>query len=455
MTQTITQDFLSDIVARALKRGATDAEVIAIETTDFSVEVRLGQVDKLQEAASRGLGLRVLFEGRQASCSTSDVSAAAIDALINDAVEMARLTSIDEAAALIGKDELAKGALPDLGLYDEAIANLPTERKIEMAKAAEAAALARDPRIVNSEGASCSTVIGRVVMAASNGFAGEYASTRCGIMVQPIAKEGEGMQAQMQVGAWGDFARVFDRLDSPEQLGQVAADRALRKLNARKVATQEVPIVFDAEVADSLLGEFFSTISGEALIRRASLFVGKLGEEIAASNLTIIDDGTLAGALGSRPFDGEGLASRRTVVVENGVLKSYLLNGYTARKLNLKSTANAARGLAGAPSVGTGNFFIQPGVHTPAEIIASVSNGFFVTDLIGFGFNPVNGDYSRGAAGLWIENGKLTHAVEEITIAGNFRDMLKGIEMIGNDLRFRGKIAAPTLKVNKMVVSGE
>ncbi len=449
--QTITQDLLTDIVARALKRGATDAEVIASETTDFSVEVRLGQVDKLQEAASRGLGLRVLFEGRQASCSTSDVSAAAIDALINDAVEMAQLTSIDEAAALIGKDELAQGTLPDLGLYDEAIVNLPTERKIEMAKAAEAAALARDPRIVNSEGASCSTVIGRVVMAASNGFAGEYASTRCGIMVQPIAKEGDAMQ----VGSWGDFARVLNRLDSPELLGQVAADRALRKLNARKVPTQEVPIVFDAEVADSLLGEFFSTISGDALIRRASLFVGKLGEEIAVSNLTIIDDGTLAGALGSRPFDGEGLATRRTVVVENGVLKSYLLNGYTARKLNLKSTANAARGLAGAPSVGTGNFFIRPGVHTPAEIIASVKNGFFVTELIGFGFNPVNGDYSRGAAGLWIENGKLTHAVEEVTIAGNFRDMLKGIEMIGNDLRFRGKIAAPTLKVNKMVVSGE
>jgi PmbA protein len=288
-------------------------------------------------------------------------------------------------------------------------------------------------------------------MAATNGFAGEYQSTVCGVMVQPIAKEGDAMQ----VGHWGDFARVFSRLDSPELLGQVAADIALRKLGARKVATQEVPIVFDAEVADSLLGEFFSTISGDALIRRASLFVGKLSEEIAASNLTIIDDGTLPGLLGSRPFDGEGLATRRTTVVENGVLKSYLLNGYTARKLNLKSTANATRGLAGAPSVGTGNFFIQPGVHTPADIIASVQNGFFVTQLIGFGFNPVNGDYSRGAAGLWIENGKLTHAVEEVTIAGNFRDMLKGIEMIGNDLRFRGKIAAPTLKVNKMVVSGE
>ncbi|NOT64167.1 MAG: TldD/PmbA family protein, partial [Acidobacteria bacterium] len=223
MSQTITQDFLSDIVARALKRGATDAEAIAIETTDFSVEVRLGQVEKLQEAASRGLGLRVLYEGRQASCSTSDVSEAAINALINDAVEMARLTSIDEAAALIGKDELAERALlPDLGLYDQTIASLPTERKIEMAKAAEAAARARDPRIVNSEGASCSTTIGRVVMAASNGFAGEYQSTVCGLMVQPIAKDGDAMQAQMQVGSWGDFARVFSKRDSPELLGQVA-----------------------------------------------------------------------------------------------------------------------------------------------------------------------------------------------------------------------------------------
>jgi len=451
MTQTLTKDFLADLVAQALKRGATDAEAIAIETTDFSVEVRLGQVEKLQEAASRGLGLRVLYEGRQASCSTSDVSAEGIAELLDNAVAMARLTSVDEAAVLPASSELASGALPDLGLYDETIVNLPTERKIELAKAAEAAARGADERIVNSEGAGCGTTIARVLLATSGGFAGEYQSTLCGLSVAPIAKQGE----QMQIGYWGDRARLLSKLDAPEEVGQTAARRALRKLGGRKVPTQEVPIVFSADVADELLSEFFQTITGDAIFRRASLFVGKLGEEIAASKLTIIDDGTLPGAIGSRPFDGEGLATRKTVVVENGVLQSYLLNSYTARKLNLQSTGNAARGLAGAPSVGVGNFYIVPGVYAPDEIIGSVKNGFYVTDLIGFGFNPVNGDYSRGAGGQWIEDGKLTFPVEEVTIAGNFREMLRGIEMIGNDLRFRGKIAAPTLKLAKMMVSGD
>jgi PmbA protein len=451
MTQLITKDFLSDIVAQAIKHGATDAEAIAIETTDFSVEVRLGQVEKLQEAASRGLGLRVLYEGRQASCSTSDVSAQAIDELINTAVEMARLTSVDEDAVLPAREELASGALPELSLYDQAVAELPTERKIELAKAAEAAARESDPRIVNSEGASCGTTLARMLLATSGGFAGEYQGSLCGLAVAPIAKEGE----QMQIGYWGDRARSLAKLDTAEEIGRTAAQRALRKLGGRKVATQEVPIVFSSDAAEELLGQFFETISGEAIFRRASLFVGKLGEEIAASGLTIIDDGTLPGAVGSRPFDGEGLATRRTAVVENGVLKSYLLNCYTARKLNLKSTGNAARALSGAPSVGVGNFYIVPGVHAPDEIIASVKNGFYVTELIGFGFNPVNGDYSRGAGGLWIEDGRLTFPVEEVTIASNFREMLRGIELIGNDLRFRSKIAAPTLKLSKMVVSGD
>lgn len=451
MTTQITTNLLSDLIAKARQRGATEAEVIAIETTDFSVEVRLGEVEKLEEAASRGLGLRVLYEGRQASCSTSDVSAAALDELVDTAVAMARLTSVDEAAVLPAREELASGALPDLGLYDEAIVALPTERKIELAKAAEAAARGFDGRIANSQGSSCGTTVARILLATSGGFAGEYQGTLCGVTVAPIAKDGE----QMQIGYWGDRARVFTKLDSAEEIGQEAARRALRKLGGRKVNTQEVPIIFSADAAEELLGEFFQTITGEAIFRRSSLFVGKLGEEIAASGLTIIDDGTLPGALGSRPFDGEGLATRKTVVVENGVLQSYLLNSYTARKLNLKSTANAARGLSGAPSVGTGNFYIVPGVYAPDEIVASVKQGFYVTELIGFGFNPVNGDYSRGASGQWIEDGQLTFPVEEVTIAGNFREMLKGIEMIGNDLRFRGKIAAPTLKIGKMMVSGD
>jgi PmbA protein len=446
----ISTDLLSDIINRSIKRGATDAEAIGIETTDFHVEVRLGQVEKLQEAASRGVGLRVLYGGRQASCSTSDLSAHAIDELIATAVGLAKSTSVDEAAMLPSREELAK-EIADLKIYDPAILDLPTERKIELALAGETAARSFDQRISNSEGAACSTSIGKVTLVTSSGFAGEYRSTSCGLIVAPIAKEGD----QMQVGYWSDRNRSLDALDPADEIGKEAARRALRKLGATRVKTREVPIVFESTATEDLLSDFFDAVEGTSVFKRASFLADKLGEKIAAEELNIIDDGRLPGGTGSRPFDGEGLATRHTAVVKNGVLNSYLLNTYTARKLGLNSTANAARGLTGAPVVGNGNFFIAPGVYSPDDIIASVKNGFYVTEMIGFGFNPVTGDYSRGAAGWWIENGKLAFPVEEVTIAGNFREMLLGIEMIGNDLRFRGKLAAPTIKVNRMMVSGE
>ncbi|MBS1809009.1 MAG: TldD/PmbA family protein [Acidobacteria bacterium] len=447
----ITQALLSDIVHSALKRGATEAEVIALESNEFSVDIRLGEVETLEESASRGLGLRVIYEGRQASASTSDIQEKSLEKLVADAVEMARYTSVDEAAVLPSREELLRESETDLQLYDEAIAALPTERKIEIAQACEAAARTYDPRITNSEGARCSTTLGKMLLVTSSGFTGEYRGSNCGLMVAPIARDGD----QMQLGGWGDRQRWLSKLDSPEEIGNEAARRALDKLGARKIATQEVPIVFDASMAAELLSSLFEAVSGESVFRRASFLVGKLDEMIAAPALTVIDDGCLPGAVGSRPFDGEGLPTRRTAVIENGVLRSYLLNTYTARKLGLRSTANAMRGLTGAPSVGVTNFYIAAGETPPEEIIASVKNGFYVTEQIGFGFNPVTGDYSRGASGRWIENGRLTSAVEEVTIAGNFREILRGIEMIGNDLRFRGNLAAPTLKINKMMVSGD
>jgi PmbA protein len=446
----ITTALLSDIVSRAIKRGATDAEAVGVESTEFHVEVRLGEVEKLQEAASRGVGLRVLYQGRQASSSTSDTNPQAIDELISSAVEMAKLTSIDEAAALPAQDELAHETA-DLGLYDPGVGELTTERKIDMARSAEEAARGADPRITNSEGSACSTVVRNTILVTSAGFAGEYQSTTCALTVAPIAKEG----GQMQVASWGDRQCALASLDSPEALGLEAARRSLRKLNARKVTTREAPVVFESSVAEELLGDFFVAVDGYSIFRRASFLVGRLGETIAAPGLTVIDDGRMRCRLGSRPFDGEGLATRRTVVVENGVLKNYLLNTYTARKLGLRSTANATRALTGAPAVGFGNFFIAPGVYQADEIIASIKNGFYVTEMIGFGFNTVTGDFSRGASGWWIEDGKLAFPVEEVTIAGNFRDMLRGIEMIGDDLRFRSRLAAPTIKIDRMMVSGE
>jgi len=446
----ITTELISDIVNQAVKQGATEAEVIGAESTEFHVEVRLGEVEKLHEAASRGIGLRVLYQGRQASSSTSDVSPQAIGEMISSAVEMAKLTSVDDAVALPYGDELAR-EIADLGLYDPAVSELTTERKIEMALSAEAAARGADPRITNSEGSACSTTTSKTILVSSAGFAGEYQGTTCALTVAPIAKDG----GQMQVAAWGDRQRALASLDSPEALGREAAKRALRKLNARKVMTQEAPIVFESSAAEELLSDFFVAVDGYSIFRRASFLVGRLGETVAAPGLMIIDDGSMRGGVGSRPFDGEGLATRRTVVVENGVLKNYLLNTYTARKLGLRSTASAMRALTGAPAVEFSNFFIAPGVYKADEIIDSVKNGFYVTEMIGFGFNAVTGDFSRGASGWWIENGKLAFPVEEVTVAGNFRDMLRGIEMIGSDLRFRGRTAAPTIKIDRMMVSGE
>jgi len=263
----------------------------------------------------------------------------------------------------------------------------------------------------------------------------------------------------MQRDGWWSGARRLADLESPESIGKEAARRALRRLGARRVATQRVPIVFAPEVARSLIGSVFEAASGDAIWRSASFLAGKLGEQIAASNLTIVDDNTMLlptgmGGFGSSPFDGEGLPSQRTVVVENGVLRNYLLNTYTARKLGMKSTHNASRGLAGTPGIGCGNLYLEPGTLTSDQIIGDVKAGLYVTSLMGFGVNVVTGDYSRGATGLWIENGVLTHAVEEVTIAGNLGEMLMNVTAIGNDLEFRGAVASPTLRIDGMTIAG-
>jgi PmbA protein len=248
-------------------------------------------------------------------------------------------------------------------------------------------------------------------------------------------------------------------LDSPEAVGAEAARRTVRRLGAKRVPTQRVPIVFAPEVARSLIGTVFEAASGDAIWRHASYLSGKLGEAIGAATITIVDDSTMllptgVGGFGSTPFDGEGLPSRRTILVESGVLKNYMLNTYAARKLGMKSTHNASRGLAGAPGIGCGNLYLEPGTLTQEEIIGGVKTGLFVTSLMGFGTNIVTGDYSRGAAGLWIENGQLTHAVEEITIAGHLGEMLMNVTAIGNDLVFRGSVASPTLRIDGMTIAG-
>ena len=259
----------------------------------------------------------------------------------------------------------------------------------------------------------------------------------------------------MQRDYWFSVARSLGRLESPEHVGKVAAERTLRRLGARKVKTAQVPIVFDPLVAASILEHIFEGVNGDSVYRGASFLAGKLGQKIAGDNVNVIDDGTLRGGFGTSPFDGEGVPTRRTVVIENGVLKSYLLNTYTAKKLGMQTTGNASRGLAGTPGIGPGNYFLQAGSKTPREITAGIPHGLYVTEFLGHGVNLVTGDYSRGASGLWISGGELAYPVEEITVAGNLKELFFNISEIGNDLEFRGAVAGPTIRVDGLTVGGE
>jgi len=449
------ESLAADVVAQAVKAGASDAEAVAREGDEFSVNVRLGQVETLKESGSRALGLRVFLGKQSASTSTSDLTPDGIRLLVEGALALAKVTAEDPLNGLPETGEF--GAIEeDQHLYFDDVYSLPGSERIEWARRCEAAAMAADPRITNSDGGSFDAATGRKVLANSRGFMGSYRTSYAGVSAAPLAVDENGA---MQRDGWWSSARSFALVESPEAVGAEAARRTLRRLGARRVPTQKVPIVFAPEVARSLIGSVFEAASGDSIWRHASFLAGRLGETIAASNLTIIDDNLMmlptgVGGFGTSPFDGEGLPSRRTVVVENGVLKNYLLNTYTARKLGMRSTHNASRGLAGTPGIGCGNLYLEPGKLTPEQIVGDVAAGLYVTGLMGFGTNIVTGDYSRGATGLWIENGQLTHAVEEITIAGNLGEMLRNVTAIGNDLVFRGSVAAPTLRIDGMTIAG-
>jgi PmbA protein len=439
----------SEIVQQALAAGATDAECTISEGDEFSANVRLREVETLKEAGSRGAGLRILKSRNTGSAYTSDLSTEGIRHMVRSAIELAEITTEDPHAGL--PDAAEMGSIPgELGLYCSDVEGLATDLKIDMAKRAEDAALRADPRITNSEGASFDTHVGRHAFANSRGFAGEYRASYCSLSTVPVAREGESMERDY----WVTTARGFARLEQPEDVGRIAAARAVRRLGARKVETQKVPVVFEPRTARSLLDNIFDAVHGGAVYRNESFLAGKLGQRVASEKLTVIDDGTIPGLFGTSPFDDEGVPTRRTVVIENGVLKSYLLNAYTARKLGLRTTGNASRGLAGNAGVGNGNLYIEKGGATPEQLIAGIRDGFYVTELIGFGVNIVTGDYSRGAVGLWIRNGELAFPVAEVTIAGTLQQMLMSLEAIGSDLEFRGSMAAPTLVVGEMTVGG-
>jgi PmbA protein len=440
-----------NVVRQAMQGGATAAEAVAVDGSEFSTTVRLGNVETLKESGSKGIGVRVFIGQRAASTYSSDLSAEGLRTMVSAALHLAKVTSEDPLAGIPAADEQGK-LEGDLQLYNDDVYSLSTADRIDYARRAEKAAVGADPRITNSDGGSFDASIYYKVLANSNGFVGDSHRSYCSLSAVPIAQV-DG--APMQRDYWYSVAMTLKKLDSPEHVGQVAAQRTLRRLGARKVKTSKVPIVFENTVSGSLIGHIFEAVNGDSVYRGASYLADKLGTKIAGDNVTVIDDGTLPGLFGTSAFDSEGVASRKTVVVENGVLKSYLLNTYTAKKLGMHTTGNASRGLAGTPGIGPGNFFLQPGTKTLQEIIAGIKEGLFVTEFLGFGVNLVTGDFSRGATGLWIENGELTYPVEEITVAGNLKDMFSNISEIGSDLEFRSSIASPTLRIEGMTVAGE
>jgi PmbA protein len=442
-----------DAIARAKERGACAADVLFAESEARETRVRVEEIEVVKQERSRTLGIRAFVRApnglRVAVGSTTDLAPATVARLVDDTVELAHATAPDPDAGLPAGGFAADS--PALGLFDPADRDVPLEARIADARRAETAARAMDARITNSQGSEATSSFSHVVLGNSEGFLGEYETASHGLFTMPVAAENGAMQTDY----WLSFGRTLGALEDPAAVGRRAAERTLRRLGSRRVKTARVPVVFEAVTARSLLGHLASCVVGSALYRKASFLADRLGQRIAGEGITIVDDGRRPGGLASRPFDGEGLPTRRTVVVERGVLKSWLLDSYSGRKLGMAPTGSAARGAGGGPSASTTNFWLEPGTSSLDEMIAGTERGLLVTYLFGHGFDPVTGDFSRGAAGLWIENGRIAFPVDEITIAGNLGEMLAGIDAIGRDVEWLGGVASPPVRIAELTVAGE
>ncbi len=436
-------------LAEALRGGASAAEVLLASGESLAAGVRMGRVEKLISARERRLGLRVFTGRSSASAATAELEPEALKGFVADTIALARLTAADPWSGLPAP-KLHPQQVARLELADPQRGAIEPDLALAKAREAEHAALDLDPRISNSEGAEFDSGYHQLFFLNSQGFCGQYDSTSYSLSVAPVAQQGESMQRDH----WYSLSRRYDRLEAPDAIGRTAAARALRRLGARKIKTTRAPVVFDPDMAASLLRALAGAACGPALYRGASFLIGKLGCEVASPRVTIIDDGTIPGGLGSKPFDGEGLATCRKTLVEEGTLANYLLDSYSARRLGLEPTGNAWRGVGDSPSVSPTNLYLEPGPHSQQAIIGSIKSGLFVTELIGFGVNGVTGDYSRGASGIWIEDGELAYPVEEITIAGNLKEMFLSIEMVGDDLNWRSSVASPTLRIGEMIIAG-
>ncbi len=433
------------LIKAARAAGADAADAVAMRSISQSVDVRDGAVEESQRSEGNDVGLRVMVGKKQAVVSTNDLSGDGISALAERAVAMARVAPEDRYAGLADQDRLAK-SFPDLDLVDR---KLPDTAALEaMARRAEEAGRAVKG-VTKSGGAGASAGIGGMVLLTSHGFSGSYLGSRHSVSMQAIAGEGTGMETDY------DFSSALHAtdLDDPEKIGRTAGEKAVARLNPRKVSTRKVPVIFDWSIAGSIVGHLVSAINGSAIARKTSFLKDKMGERIFAAGINIIDDPLRKRGLRSRPFDAEGVAGKRMALIEDGVLKTWILDSATARELGLSTTGHAGRSASSTPSPSATNLHLEPGKLSPEELIKDIDEGFYITDLIGSGANMVTGDYSRGAAGFWIEKGQRTYPVSEVTIAGHMLDMFRHVTP-ANDLKFRYGTNAPTVRLEGLTIAG-
>ena len=443
------QEWAEQMLSYALAAGADGAEVLVRDGSELEVKVRLGEPELVKDAGSRALGMRALRDHRVAVAYTSDFAPAAMRQFARESVDMCGLAEPDPLADLPERHEMAREVL-DLDLWDESAPSLDAAQALGLARRGEQAALQFDRRVTNSEGAVCCRVMGATAFASSAGFSGGYRGTSLSLVVAPVCDDADGKKSN---GHYWTAARFTSGLLDPEAVGLEAARRTLAKLGSRKIATSQVPAVFAPEAARALLGQLAGVVSGGAVWRKSSYLAAREGTAVASSLVTVVDDPLIRRAPGSRPFDGEGLATRPNQVVSEGVLRAFLCDVYSGRKLGRRSTGSAGRGVGGGPHVSTSNFILLPGKTEAAEL-ERLPQGLYITDLMGFGFNPVTGDWSQGANGFWIDGGSRAYPVSEITISINFDDLWKSIDGVGNDLDTRSSVQSPTLRVSRITVAG-
>ena len=428
----------------ARSQGADEMEVSIQDGTEFSLDVRLGEIENLTEAGSRSLSFRVIKDLKTAYSSSSDLEEGPLRRLVINGLTRAELSSRDEHAGLPAPFTRTKE--PDeLGLFDPRVQEMDSQEKIRMALETERIALL-DKRITNSHGASLETRVVQTTLVNSHGFSGQYRETLLSLGVALQAGETDNRVE----GSWGSTRRHLDEVESEEAVARRAVERTVRQLNPRKIRTQNVPVLFEPRMTGWLMGFLFSCVSGSSVYRKTTFLADRLGDRIADKKISVRDDGRLEGKLGTVPFDSEGVPTLNKAVIDRGVLKTFLCNTYSARKLGKETTGNAD-----GAGVGPTNFYLEAGEHAPEDIIRSMERGLILTRTIGHGLNPVTGDISRGAFGLWVESGEVIYPVSEVTISGNLGRILNEIEKIGTDLEFNSSLCGPTVLIGEMTVAGQ